>query len=95
MKFRVGNTVGYLSRIDPTRRRPRRMGIPILLKQYLKMGAKMLSFNRDPDFSDVVDGLIVVDLTCTEPRLLEKYMTHAGYAAYMQYHAPKAGCRRE
>lgn len=74
---------------------PDHKGIPILLKQYLKMGAKMLSFNRDPDFSDVVDGLIVVDLTCTEPRLLEKYMTHAGYAAYMQYHAPKAGCRRE
>lgn len=34
-------------------------------------------------------GLIGVDLTCTEPRLLEKYMTHARYAAYLQYHAPR------
>ncbi len=66
---------------------PDHKGIPILLKQYLKMGAKMLSFNRDPDFSDVVDGLIVVDLTRTEPRLLEKYMTPKGYAEFMKFHA--------
>jgi putative hemolysin len=63
---------------------PDQKGIPILLKQYLKMGAKLLAFNLDPDFSDVVDGLIVVDLTRTEPRVLERYMTKEGYAAFMQ-----------
>jgi putative hemolysin len=65
---------------------PDQKGIPVLLKQYLKLGAKMLAFNLDPDFSDVVDGLIVVDLTKTEPRILEKYMTKPGYASFMQYH---------
>jgi putative hemolysin len=66
---------------------PDQKGIPILLKQYLKMGAKMLSFNLDPDFSDVVDGLIVVDLTRTEPRVLERYMSKDGYASFMAHHA--------
>jgi putative hemolysin len=68
---------------------PDQKGIPILLKQYLKMGAKMLSFNLDPDFSDVVDGLIVVDLTRTEARVLERYMNKDGYASFMAYHAKR------
>jgi hypothetical protein len=61
----------------------------VLLKQYLKMGAKMLAFNLDPDFSDVVDGLIVVDLTRTVPRVLERYMSKDGYADFMRFHAAK------
>ena len=68
---------------------PDQKGIPVLLKQYLKMGAKMLAFNLDPDFSDVVDGLIVVDLTRTVPRVLERYMTKEGYASFMQFNAAK------
>ena len=47
----------------------------------------MFSFNRDPDFSDGVDGLIDIELTRTEPRLLEKYMTPKGYAEFMKFHA--------
>ena len=38
-------------------------GVPILLKQYLKLGGKLLGFNVDPNFSDVLDGLILVDVT--------------------------------
>ena len=66
---------------------PDHKGIPVLLKQYLKMGAKLLAFNVDPDFSDVVDGLILVDLTETEPRVLEKYMGKPQYAAFLRRHA--------
>lgn len=68
---------------------PDQKGVPILLKQYLKLGAKLLAFNLDPDFSDVVDGLIVVDLTRTEPRILQKYMGREGYAGFMRYHGAK------
>jgi putative hemolysin len=65
---------------------PDQKGIPVLLKQYLKLGAKLLAVNLDPDFCDVVDGLIVVDLTRTERRVLEKYMGKEGLAGFVRYH---------
>ena len=33
--------------------------IPVLMKRYLKCGAKVVCFNVDPDFSDCLDGLFV------------------------------------
>ncbi len=35
--------------------------LPILLRQYLKLGGRLLGFNVDPDFSDVLDVLVMVD----------------------------------
>jgi putative hemolysin len=60
-----------------------RKDIPILLKQYLKLGGVLLGFNIDPDFSNVLDGLILVDLTKTDRRLLERYMGKEGAAAFL------------
>jgi putative hemolysin len=53
---------------------PSRAGVPVLLRQYLKLGGKLLGFNVDPQFASVLDGLILVDLTKTEPKLLERYL---------------------
>ena len=61
-------------------------GVPILLKQYLKLGGKLLSFNIDPAFGNVLDGLIMVDLTATDPKLLKRYMDADGFATFMSYH---------
>lgn len=61
-------------------------GVPILLKQYLKLGGGLLGFNVDPDFSDVLDVLIAVDLTVTDPRILEKYMGKEGAAWFLSRH---------
>jgi len=61
-------------------------GIPILLKHYLKLKGTILSFNVDKDFSSVLDGLILVDLTETEPRLLAKYMGEDRYRKYLAHH---------
>jgi putative hemolysin len=61
-------------------------GLPILLKQYAKVGGKLLGFNVDPKFSDVLDGLVVVDLRQTEPGVLERYMGHEGAAAFRRCH---------
>jgi putative hemolysin len=61
-------------------------GVPILLKQYLKLGGKLLSFNIDPAFGNVLDGLIMVDLTATDPNLLKRYMQADGFATFMSYH---------
>ena len=49
-------------------------GVPILLRQYLKLGGRLLGFNVDTDFSNVLDVLIMVDLRQTEPRILARYM---------------------
>jgi putative hemolysin len=66
---------------------PQPRGIPVLLKQYLKMGAKLLAFNVDPAFADCVDGLMVCDLSRTDARLLDRYLTKPGRERFMQYHA--------
>jgi putative hemolysin len=60
-------------------------GVPILLKQYLKLGGKLVAFNVDPNFSDALDGLIVVDLTQTDPRVLQRYMEKDGAEAFLAY----------
>ena len=64
-------------------------GIPILLKQYLKLGGKLLGFNIDPEFSNVLDGLILVDLTKTDPAILVKYMGRENMAIFLAHHGMK------
>ena len=61
-------------------------GLPVLLKQYLRLNASILCFNVDGAFSSVLDGLIFVDLTRTEPRLLGKYMGEEGSRSYLDHH---------
>lgn len=53
-------------------------GVPVLLRQYLKLGGRILGFNVDPAFSQVVDCLLMVDLRQVEPDLLEKYLGQDG-----------------
>ena len=60
--------------------------VPILLKHYLKMGGVILAFNVDPDFSDVVDGMIHIDLRRTPTNMLKKYMGEDGYATFQREH---------
>ncbi len=60
--------------------------VPILLKHYLKLGGVLLGFNIDSEFSDVLDGLILVDLTKTPQRILEKYMGPEGFERFREYH---------
>jgi putative hemolysin len=64
--------------------------IPILLTQYLKLGGQVLGFNLDRNFSDVVDGLIYVDLRRTDDRVLSRYMSRDGLRAFRHYHAENA-----
>jgi len=60
--------------------------VPILLKHYLKLGGKIVGFNVDSQFSRVVDGLIVVDLTKTERRILERFVEPEGARRFLAYH---------
>jgi putative hemolysin len=61
-------------------------GVPILLKQYIRLGGKLLSFNLDPDFSDVLDGLIYVDLLETDPKLVVRFMGREESARFLAHH---------
>jgi putative hemolysin len=61
-------------------------GLPILIKQYAKVGGRLVGFNLDRKFSDVVDGLVIVDLRRTEPSVLERYMGKPEYAGFRRFH---------
>lgn len=61
-------------------------GVPILLRQYLKLGGKLLGFNLDRKFSNALDGLIVVDLLKTDRRLLDRYLGENGAEEFLLYH---------
>ena len=41
---------------------PDHIKIPILVRQYLKLNARFISFNVDPNFSDVLDGFIILNI---------------------------------
>ena len=69
-------------------------GVPILLKQYLKLGGRMLGFNLDDQFGDALDGLVVVDLRRTDIGVLSHYMGEDGAKAFLRYHAEHADEQR-
>jgi putative hemolysin len=61
-------------------------GVPVLLRQYLQLGGTVLAFNVDRAFSNVVDGLVVVDLAGLAPAVLEKYLGREGAAGFRAAH---------
>ena len=61
--------------------------VPVLVKQYLKLGGVFIGFNVDPDFSDVVDGLVLVDLLEMNPRLLRFYFGEEYAESFVAHHA--------
>ncbi|HKU25818.1 MAG TPA: GNAT family N-acyltransferase, partial [Candidatus Sulfotelmatobacter sp.] len=61
-------------------------GLPVLLQQYAKLGGKLIGFNVDRKFSNVLDGLIAVDLRQTEHSILEKYMGADGARIFRNFH---------
>jgi hypothetical protein len=66
-------------------------GLPILLRQYAKIGGRLLGFNVDRKFSNVLDGLIVVDLRQTDPAVLERYMGVSAAARFRDVHRTTPG----
>ena len=71
-----------------------RKGVPVLLKQYLKLGGRLLGFSCDENFSHALDGLILVDLRATDSTVLARYMGEDGAAAFLAYHARAAAAAR-
>jgi len=61
-------------------------GVPILLKQYLKLNATLLGFNVDPDFGDALDALMMVDLTAVDVGILNRYLGAEEAGRFLAYH---------
>jgi hypothetical protein len=57
-----------VSRLEPDGKR-----MPVLLRQYLKLNARVISFSVDPAFGNTVDALMAADLTTVNPQILARY----------------------
>lgn len=64
-------------------------GVPVLLRQYLKLGGLLLGFNLDRNFGDALDGLILVDLLQTDRTILQRYMGRDESREFLRYHASR------
>jgi len=60
--------------------------VPVLLKQYMKLGAKALAMNVDPAFGQCLDCLCILDLLHANHRSLERYMGKEQIAHYQGAH---------
>jgi len=65
---------------------PSGQGLPVLLRQYLKLNGRVLAFNLDESFGNTLDALLVVDLRDTAPRDLQRILGAEGYAAFAAEH---------
>jgi hypothetical protein len=71
----------FIAEIEPDGK-----GLPTLLKHYLKLGGNLLGFNVDTAFCQSLDGLILVDLTKTDYRMLERYMGEGWTTLFVGFH---------
>ena len=60
--------------------------VPVLLRHYLNLGGQLLSFGEDKSFSNVMDGLVFVDLLKTDRRTLRRYMGNTSVEMFLRYH---------
>ncbi|MCR8559693.1 lysophospholipid acyltransferase family protein [Mucilaginibacter sp. BJC16-A38] len=50
----------------------RSLKVPVLLRQYIGLNAKIICFNIDPKFADCLDGFLVLDLEKIPQEMLDK-----------------------
>jgi putative hemolysin len=70
-------------------------GVPILLKQYWKLGATVMGLTVDPAFNHSLDALMMVDLAAVPAPSLRRYLGPEGAEAFQRFHRGEviiAGC---
>ena len=68
-------------------------GIPVLLRQYVRMGGQFLGFNVDPKFANTLDGLILADLRAVPAAMLNRFMGSAAASDFRTRHGLPAPTR--
>jgi hypothetical protein len=61
-------------------------GIPVLVRQYVKLGGQLLAFSVDPQFCNTLDGFVMVDLARTGPEILGRYMGKEQTQRFFAFH---------
>jgi putative hemolysin len=61
-------------------------GLPVLLRQYLKLNARLLGWNVDRRFGLALDGLMLVDLLDVPRPMLVRYLGKEGAATFLAAH---------
>jgi putative hemolysin len=87
----IGHEAAEVGRLDALETvvaslEPDGKGVPVLLRQYLKLGAQVLGFNVDPAFGNSIDVLVAVDLLKTDERVLSKYMGRVAAERFLAQH---------
>jgi hypothetical protein len=53
---------------------PDEKGIPVLVREYLKLGGQFVGFNLDASFGDCLDGLVIVDVKHMPEKYRRRYL---------------------
>jgi putative hemolysin len=61
-------------------------GLPVLIRQYMKVGGQFLGFNVDPHFSNALDALVLADLRVAAAPMLDRLMGRSGAQAFRSFH---------
>jgi len=65
-------------------------GLPVLLKKYIKLNAKIIGFNVDPKFNNCLDGLIALDLCDVPQNTIESLSKEANDGSILrQFHSKR------
>ena len=59
-------------------------GLPVLLKKYIKLNAKIIGFNVDPKFNNCLDGLIVLDVYDVPKKTIESLSKEANDGSILE-----------
>ena len=65
-------------------------GMPVLLRQYLKLNARLIGVNVDAEFGEALDALMVVDLTAVGSAMLDRYFGRREAARYLAHHRSRS-----
>jgi putative hemolysin len=76
---------GWVSELEPDGK-----GMPVLFRQYARLGGIFFGFNVDPEFGNALDGLVCVDLLKTDPRILARSMGADAAERFIGWHRARA-----
>lgn len=60
--------------------------IPVLIRHYLALNGRFISFTINHGFGQALEGLIMVDLRISQDKHLKRYMGQDGLRAFKSYH---------
>jgi putative hemolysin len=73
---KLDKTIGDLDELNS--------GLPVLLKKYIKLNAKIIGFNVDPKFNNCLDGLIVLDIYDVPKNTIESLSKEANDGSLLE-----------